>query len=271
MAKSHTQRSNAQALSGRQDKSSSLSAKSSLSVLEGIIDEFTVWGATGWAWVPSSPSDIVTIEARIGGRLVGQANADRMRSDIQASGRGTGLYGFLLPFDQPVSPGDSRVFTGIASDGSSAPIPCSRMSKAAGFVDELTWQSAVGWVWQPEAPHKPLTIEPVLDGVVLGRATADRYLEHLEKSGQIMGADEAQRPGITVAHDQGERRIAAAMSKHLAHIITDPQTFARMCKNAQAASKRFSASERASFYVEEFRRVCALSGRAQAEEEKSHV
>jgi hypothetical protein len=67
--------------------------------IEGFIDHLTRNGASGWAWMPSSPQTTIEIEAVQGGKVIGRARAERPRPDLLRYNKGTGLYGFSLTFD----------------------------------------------------------------------------------------------------------------------------------------------------------------------------
>jgi hypothetical protein len=70
--------------------------------VEGHVERLTRLGAVGWAWMPEEPDRTMEVEAVLEGRVLGRAVADRMRQDIAKSGRGSGRYGFVLRFDDPI-------------------------------------------------------------------------------------------------------------------------------------------------------------------------
>lgn len=82
--------------------SSSIVRSSDKQAFEGHIDLLTRWGAVGWAWLPQLPNEQAVVEAVHGGTVIGRTVANRLREDLAAHGKGTGLYGFELAFDQPI-------------------------------------------------------------------------------------------------------------------------------------------------------------------------
>lgn len=66
--------------------------------IEGHIDYLDRAKAQGWVWRSSHPDAPLTVEARLGGRVVGRAVAEDMREDLLKWGKGTGRYGFSLSF-----------------------------------------------------------------------------------------------------------------------------------------------------------------------------
>jgi hypothetical protein len=80
-----------------------VAAEASLPATEGSIDILTRSNAARWAWVPSAPASAVQIEAVLNGRVIGRTTADQLHPDLEAAGKGTGLYGFKISFDEPVS------------------------------------------------------------------------------------------------------------------------------------------------------------------------
>ena len=72
---------------------------------------------------------------------------------------------------------------------------------------------------------------------------------------QIMGSDEAERPGIIVDHQQGRAEMVFSMSRDLATIIKNPAKLETMARNARNTSARFSMQELTKYYASEFRRV----------------
>ena len=156
------------------------------SLFEGHVDELTSKGAAGWVWVPTAPNNTVTVQAIVGGRVVGRAVADQLRLDIRASGRAEGRCGFNLAFDQALHRNDRVVFKAMAM-GASTILPSVEWSEIVGYVDSLTPYRAVGWAWNPASPEEAVAVEAVLEGRVIGHATANKYLEHLASSGRGTG------------------------------------------------------------------------------------
>lgn len=74
----------------------------------------------GWAWAPDWPGAGVAVEARVEGRIVATAAADRQRPDLAQAGIGDGRHGFALRIDADLIGGAPRL--AIAGVGQAAPL-----------------------------------------------------------------------------------------------------------------------------------------------------
>jgi hypothetical protein len=69
----------------------------------------------GWAWAPDWPGAGIAVEARLDGRPVAVAAADRHRPDLADAGIGDGHHGFSIRFDAGLLDGAARIsVAGIA-------------------------------------------------------------------------------------------------------------------------------------------------------------
>ena len=182
--------------------------------IEGAVDRLTRWGATGWACMPGNPEQNLLVEAVFDGRVIGSSTADQMRPDLAEHGKGTGRYGFVLDFNEPVSGQELPLIRVAGAEGPtvlscpegsvhefgeraatpsppvSSPPPASSRSSSfevEGYVDVLTRHDASGWAWLPSAPNKAVQIEAVLNGKVIGRGLADQPRADLLKYGKGTG------------------------------------------------------------------------------------
>jgi glycosyltransferase involved in cell wall biosynthesis len=112
-----------------------------LSSVEGYVDSLTSRSASGWAWMPSAPDAAVRVEAVLDGKVIGHAVADRMRSDIAASGRGSGRYGFRVVFDEPMM-GANRPQLRALGSGEPTILQSAGGQSQAKLQDILTGHSA---------------------------------------------------------------------------------------------------------------------------------
>lgn len=75
--------------------------------LNGYVDGTENGIVRGWVWDPTDPLQRVKIALFIRGSFCGTYTADQWRSDLEASGRGDGRYGFSIPaqpfFDREAS------------------------------------------------------------------------------------------------------------------------------------------------------------------------
>ena len=167
--------------------------------LAGNVDFITFVHASGWAWLPDEADAAVEIEAVLDGTVIGRTIADQMRPDLAKAGVGTGRYGFTLPFDEKLTGDKMPVIRGIrngrpielqgnyefnrsgSADGAAQ--AKSQFATAQGYVERLTRQGAYGWAWNPGNQQEAVRVEAVLDGRVIGRATAAEPRDDLAQSG----------------------------------------------------------------------------------------
>ncbi len=219
------------------------------STIEGYVDSFTKWGAVGWAWMPALPDQAVEIEAIAGGKVIGRTLANQKRNDMLEDGQGTGLYGFTLAFETPLTDDTPPLIRALGAEGETElrgnynvayldpgleePLSPSRpnqkheaLPEAAGpavegHVDHLSRWGASGWAWLPSAPDTAASIQAVLDGRIVGRASADQMrpdlLEHGKGTGRygfVIGFDEplagTKPPLILVVDAEGSTKLPGA-------------------------------------------------------------
>jgi hypothetical protein len=125
--------------------------------IEGYVDSVSKLTATGWAWMPLDAGRQLTIEARLGGRVVASAITHQLRDDIRKSGRGSGYCGFTMQFDPRLSDGDTPDFFAIGS-AEEAPL-ASAESDAPEFSVATTAMEAAPVVENKTASTPSLDIE----------------------------------------------------------------------------------------------------------------
>ena len=89
--------------------------------IDGHIDNLTRWDAVGWAWLPGAPELALMLEAVLGDRVIGRAIANEMRPDLAEHGKGTGLYGFKIIFDEPIVGHQVPEIRGLVPSGNVLP------------------------------------------------------------------------------------------------------------------------------------------------------
>ena len=176
--------------------------------VEGSVDVVTRWCASGWVWRPSTPDQLLEVEAILNGKIIGRTVANQHRPDLVEHNKGSGQYGFILSFSSPLEDEIAPIFRVTGPEGptviagptkvhlepgdekgeAEAPAEKSFIGPAVeGHVDRMTRYEAVGWAWFPTAPEQTLRIEAVLDGKVIGRALADQPRPDLAKYGKGTG------------------------------------------------------------------------------------
>lgn len=154
--------------------------------IEGAIDSLTHWGATGWAWMPGAPDQVIEIEAVLDGRIIGRTLADQWRPDLAEQSKGPGRCGFVLAFTEYVA-SDAEPLLQAQSSQASVRLFGEEWSSVAGYVDIINPWDAAGWAWMPSAPDQAVEVEAVLNGTVIGCACADQMRVDIAASGRGSG------------------------------------------------------------------------------------
>jgi glycosyltransferase involved in cell wall biosynthesis len=164
--------------------------------VEGFIEYTSHEGATGWVWSADAPDQSLAVEAVLDGVVIGLTLADIPREDLAVAGKGAGRHGFILPYDDfigadsdpivrlMVRPSLTLTAQGVvdmAADDAPPPVP------VEGYVELLTRDGVSGWVWQSDVPDIALRVEAVLEGTVIGSASADMLREDVAAAGMGSG------------------------------------------------------------------------------------
>ncbi|MFC3440447.1 glycosyltransferase [Sphingobium rhizovicinum] len=166
--------------------------------IEGFVEHASHEGATGWVWSPDAPDMALAVEAVLDDQVIGSAVAEIAREDLVVAGKGTGRYGFILPYDDFIAEGaepivrltrrPSMILTAHgAIDVTADKAPVSPPVAVEGYIELLTHDGVSGWVWREDAPDMVLSVEAVLDGTVIGAAQADILREDVAAAGKGSG------------------------------------------------------------------------------------
>jgi hypothetical protein len=70
--------------------------------MQGSVDLITAQGAVGWIFCRHA-EEAILVEARLQGRIIGEARAERFRPDLTSAGLGDGHHGFEIAFVDEVA------------------------------------------------------------------------------------------------------------------------------------------------------------------------
>jgi glycosyltransferase involved in cell wall biosynthesis/GT2 family glycosyltransferase len=162
--------------------------------IRAYVDALRPTMISGWAWDENNPDATVELLVLHKQKKVAQGPANNLRQDLKDAGVGTGRYGFVfsLPSCDPrdvsiqAKQGSATVNVEIPAEFLKGP-PRLEPSVAAkltkltfeGHVDRVTRWGAVGWAWLPQRPKEAAIVEALHEGVVIGRAVANRMREDL--------------------------------------------------------------------------------------------
>lgn len=95
-----------------------VAAAATADVLKGRVDAVDGVHVFGWAWRPDAPTERLTIEAVLDGRVVAKVTADLARVDLRRNGIGDGSYAFNLELPKLIEKMVHRVeIRAVATDG----------------------------------------------------------------------------------------------------------------------------------------------------------
>jgi len=153
----------------------------------GFVDPGTAPRAEGWAVDLANPRARVPVELRINGHTVATAVADKMRGDVKDLGLSDGRSGFVIPFPRGTPHDrDLRVEVVIAGAGLSlcrSPYVKPAAPPYVGFFDSVEGPYAGGWIIDMHHPDKPVQVEAVCGGEVIGSGVADLYRGDVAEAG----------------------------------------------------------------------------------------
>ena len=153
----------------------------------GFADPSDTPRAEGWAVDLEDPKRRVRIEVRINGHVVASGMADRFRPDVKQQGLSDGRSGFVIPFPKSV-PLDRPLRVEVMIAGTGLNLCNSPYLKPAsppflGYFDGIDTAYAGGWVVDMHHPGKPLRVEAICGGEVIGSGLADLHRGDVENAG----------------------------------------------------------------------------------------
>ncbi len=159
-------------------------------------------GIVGWAWMPSSPEQMVDVVVLAGETVLGRVRADDFGLPLVRKRVGSGVPGFVLrPQSVPFGPYPMRIVLRTEAgevlgetlqisapeqlDMHTGPGPDACIE---GVVDGFNGGQLIGWAWNSAAAAHALSVE-LYDGErFLSRSLADRYRSDLQAAGKRDGA-----------------------------------------------------------------------------------
>ena len=154
----------------------------------GFVDVSEPWRARGWAVERAHPTRRVTLDLYLDGAFVRNFVADRARDDVAAFGFGDGFAGFDVAIAAPLDRAvliDVRIAGGPSLGNSPYLRPAA--PRFVGWFDGVDGFSAGGWVIDLAKPGRPVTVQAVCGGAVVGTGQADLYRGDVAETGLPTG------------------------------------------------------------------------------------
>ncbi len=170
-------------------------------VLNGNIDSVSPDGViAGWCWSPDEPEARRIVCLAIDGTDIAETIAGENRPDLAAAGLGDGAHGFvfrLARHDIPDRPGSILTLRDVATgrmvggelsvSWQPAPPPDQAEPEApllVGNLDEASQDGWVtGWAWYPAEPERRVSLDILVDGLLVGSTRAATFRADLQGAG----------------------------------------------------------------------------------------
>ncbi len=110
----------------------------------------------GWAFDPARPDDHLTVEILCGPEVVGRAQADLYRRDLEEAGRGGGDHAFILALAPSLADGDLERVSARAAHAGARPQPLRRLEAQPEIAPPLPPIEWPGRATDPE--HRPVFV-----------------------------------------------------------------------------------------------------------------
>lgn len=159
---------------------------------EGFVEHISPVGVRGWVRSRSS-SESVRVEIWHNGTLLGLVDANDIRTDLSASGKGSVRHGFHLQVPFSENRLDlRRVVVRVLGTDHCLPILENGAKKydtspenvpVEGFVEALKPTEITGWAWSPGSSER-LEIDVEVDGTVIASACANIHRADLVAAGK---------------------------------------------------------------------------------------
>ena len=104
--------------------------------MQGSVDQITPQGAVGWIFSPQA-EEAILVQARLQGRIIGEARAERLRPDLAAAGLGDGHHGFEIIFVDEVAPALLPGVT-VHPSGGNVVLPRTNLTGLQDFLGAVT-------------------------------------------------------------------------------------------------------------------------------------
>ncbi|MDQ0527584.1 glycosyltransferase family protein [Azospirillum rugosum] len=147
----------------------------------GVVETATPSGIDGWIGVKGKDAGgRIRVAASIDGRTIASTAALSPRTDVTDAGTADAAFAFHLPFEPPLAT-DAMVRVEVVGAGYElARSPALVRQPEApehiiGYFDSLRRWEAVGWALDLNAPERPIDLELVVDGKVIGRFTTNVF------------------------------------------------------------------------------------------------
>ena len=155
----------------------------------GILEACEPWRVRGWAFERAAPARPVALDLYLDGALVTSLVADRLRDDVAAAGFGDGLAGFDIALPAPL---DRAILVDVRIPGGpslgNSPFLRPAAPRFVGWFDRLDSFSAGGWAIDLAETGRPVTVQALCDGDVIGVGQANFFRGDVVEAGLPIGA-----------------------------------------------------------------------------------
>ena len=160
-------------------------------VPEGCIDVANHFQIAGWAFDPARPHTALEVEILVDGVVEAVVVANGQRADLARAGKGAGRCAFAHRFAAVLAPDAVHALAVrlAPSHRLTATVVAARSAgmtgpgRLEGRIDVCEGGAISGWALDTAWPERPVTLEILRDGVVIGFARAEAYRPDLAAAG----------------------------------------------------------------------------------------
>jgi glycosyltransferase involved in cell wall biosynthesis len=152
--------------------------------LKGHVDGITRNRVAGWALDEANPTQRVILRILDNDVLLARVTAEGFRPDLKRGSIGDGSHGFEYIVPGGLSRHVAHVIRVVReSDGMELRGSPGTIAVAVGALDSVSRTSISGWARDPDHPTRPVAVQILDNGVLVGRVLANRFRQDLKNAG----------------------------------------------------------------------------------------
>jgi len=201
-------------------------------VYQGFHDSADCQSIGGWAWDQRQPSTPISVDVLVDGSTAATVLANIARPDLVNAGIGNGVHGFSLATPASAKDGQSHVitvrFAGTSTNLSATPkaITCAGQTQTPvynGYFDDASCAALSGWAWDQRQPNTSINVDVLVDGTVVGSASANGFRQDLVNAGIGNGVHGFVIPTPSFVKDGRPHSVSVAFPGGAGNTVNSPR------------------------------------------------
>ncbi len=184
------------------------------------------WVARGWAVDAEAPDEPVRLVLTSEKGVLGEFQADLLRSELAAAGSGAGRHGFAVKLPRELLDGRPHLIrilvrkdgTALARDGEEIFFP----THLHGQLESLEHATLRGWAFDEQAPERPSLLEIEVDGTHAATVRCDQLRPELAQFVGSSGRHGFSFPLPASLFDDRPHRVAVHFANTDRHLVGSP-------------------------------------------------